>query len=743
MPNEAPTSPRDANDSSWWERFPAFARITRGGGRVPYVPQMTATECGAACLAMVLAHHGKQVALDELRQATGAQRDGTTALDLLRVARKHGLDGRGVKLEVADFACLQGAGAILHWEFAHFVVLERVRKDGLELVDPACGPRFVTWDVVRRSFTGVALLLEPTVDFAKSASQASPLAAYARSVFGHTRVLPRILWMSLLLQLFGLVVPLLTGSIVDEVIPKSDPHLLHVLVGGCAGVVLFQFLAQLVRSHLMLELRTSLDARMTVGFFAHLVELPYEFFQLRSAGDLLLRLNSNTSIREMLTNGFLSAVLDGTMVFLYLVVLLVLSPQLALVALTLGVVEVALFVITRRRRRELSMRSLDVQARSRNQQIQILHGIETLKSLGGEQRAVTHWTELFVDELNASLDSGRLDASVGALFGVVKVAGPIAVLAFGATQVMAGALSLGEMLALNAVAVGFLGPLSTLISNATQLQLVESYLQRLEDVWRTPPEQSPADVRPAPRLLGAIELEDVRFAYGPNAPDVVRSVSAMIRPGQHVAIVGRSGAGKSTLASLLVGLHRPTAGRIRFDGIDLAQLELRSLREQMGVVNQQAFLFGDTVRENILLGRAGLTADDAVRAAELAGIAADIGRMPMGFDTLVADSGASLSGGQRQRLALARAVAARPAILLLDEATSALDTLTERDVQRAIAELRCTRIVIAHRLSTIVDADLILVLDGGQLVEQGTHLELIRQGGVYARMVAAQTTERG
>jgi ABC-type bacteriocin/lantibiotic exporter with double-glycine peptidase domain len=294
------------------------------------------------------------------------------------------------------------------------------------------------------------------------------------------------------------------------------------------------------------------------------------------------------------------------------------------------------------------------------------------------------------------------------------------------------------MLGLNAVAAGFLGPLANLVTTAQQLQLLGSYLERIDDVMRTPPEQDRSKVRLAPVLKGRITLEHVSFRYGPAAPLVVSDVSVDITPGQFVAIVGRSGSGKSTLARLLVGLYAPTSGRILYDGMDLAELEVRSLRRQMGIVPQQPFLFGSSIRQNIAIADPSLSLEAVTDAARLAAIHDDVLAMPMGYETLLLDGGASLSGGQRQRVALARALVHKPAVLLLDEATSALDALTEAQVHGSIARLHSTRIVIAHRLSTVVNADMILVMQDGQLVEQGTHTLLLARGGPYATLVGAQ-----
>ncbi len=712
----------------------------RKSRQIPVVAQETAMDCGAACLAMVLGSYGKPVPLAEVRQVTGAGRDGANAETLLAAGSWFGLRGRGVRVDaVEDLAGLE-PGAILHWRFNHFVVLDRVRGDRLHIVDPAGGRRVVSHQEARRSFTGVALLLEPAEGFAPAAAGAAPrgLHRYLHPLLARSGSIARVLATSALVQIFALATPLLVGVLVDRVVPQQNVDLLVALAVGLGALVIFNLLAVLIRSHLLLELRTRLDAQLTLDFVEHLVGLPYSFFQERSAGDLMLRMNSNANVREILTSGILSTALDGLLVSLYLVVLFVASPKLGLLVLGLALLRIVLLVVTGRRQKELMSRSLETQSAAQAYQVQMLAGIETLKATGSEGRAVEHWSNLFVDTLNVSIARGRLQAVIEALLAGLAMASPLAILIYGARQVFAGELSLGEMLALNALAAGFLVPLTQLVTTAFQFQYLGSYLERIDDVMRTPREQEPGSRRPAGRLRGAIRLDTVGFRYGPAAPLVVRDVSVDVPRGSFVAVVGRSGAGKSTMANLLVGLYPPSDGRILFDGVDLAELDLRSVRGQLGVVPQHPYLFGVSIRANIALADPALPLSRVIEAARLAHIHEDIQAMPLAYDTLLADGGASLSGGQRQRLALARALVTHPAILLLDEATSALDAITESAIQRELAQLRCTRIVVAHRLSTIRAADLILVMDQGRIVEHGTHDDLAARRGAYAALIAQQ-----
>ena len=704
---------------------------------IPYIAQAEMADCGAAALAMALGYHGRHVSLAEMHEATGTGRDGVDALRLAEAASSYGLRARGVATELDDLRVLP-CGTVLHWGAAHFVVLDSASRRGVTVVDPAAGRYRIGWQAVDDLYSGVAIMLEPTDTFAAGGRRVPGALHHARRMLVHSSGIGKVLATSVVVRLMVLAVPVLTGVIVDRVVPANDSHLLKVLAAVMVALIGYSMVATFLRAHLLLRLRSRLDVNMTLGFLEHLVDLPYAFFLKRSSGDLMMRLRSNATVREILTSGTIAALLDGVLATLYLVAIFVLSPLLGFLVTVLAAAQVTVLLLARRRNIHLMGESLATEAKSQSYAYEMFSAVETLKAAGAERRAVSHWTNLFVAELNVSLRRGRLSAAVETAMHGMALLSPIAVLLVGAHLVGSGQLSLGTMLALAALSTAFLEPLATLVATALQVQLLGSYLARLDDVLSTPTETAGRELRHAPQLNGAVRAEQLTFQYTSHGPPAIDRVDLEVSPGQVLAIVGRSGSGKSTLGRLLLGLYQPSSGRVVLDGIDLASLHPRSVRSQIGVVTQDPYIFGLSIRDNLALGDPGLAMDRLQTAAELACVADDIDAMPMGWDTPLVDAGASLSGGQRQRLALARALAPQPRILLLDEATSNLDTVTEAKVHANIAQLGCTVIMIAHRLATVIDADRIVVMDAGRVVEVGCHRELLAASGHYAQLVAGQ-----
>jgi ABC-type bacteriocin/lantibiotic exporter with double-glycine peptidase domain len=707
--------------------------------RVPVLQQVSMVECGAACLAMLLSYHGRKTSISEIREQCGLGRDGLSALHIVKAARKYGMRVRAVSLKENDFRFVS-LPAIIHWEFNHFMVVERWSTKFVEVVDPALGRRKISAEEFDDGFTGVVLMLEPGAHFKRENKPAKlSLRTYVRSYLQQaTTPVLQVIGASLLLQLLGLVVPLLAEVSIDQIIPLKMLSALDLFGLGMIMIVLAQLVTRLLRASVLIYVQSRVDLSMMLNFFEHLVSLPQRYFLQRSSGDLLARVESNGVIRDTISNQLFSTLLDGTFVIVYFIILVTQSLAFSITVAVIAGLQVILLLCTNKPVGELMSRELAAAGKSQGYITEALGGMKTLKAAGAEHRILDRWSNLFLEQMNISIRRNYLVSVIDTLMSTFNICAPLILLWIGTIQVINGGMEVGVMLALNALAGAVLTPVSSLVMTGKQLQLVRSHLERLADVVEAEPEQNLQVVSQPPRLSGEIYLQGVEFQYDANSPLVLQDINVHIKPGQKVAIVGRTGSGKSTLGNLLLGLYLPTKGVIFYDGIPLHTLNYHEVRAQFGVVTQEASIFGGSVRENIALNYPDMPLELVIRAGQLAAIHEDIMKMPMEYETMVSEGGNALSGGQRQRLALARAISHSPAILLLDEATSSLDVLTERIVEQNIRRLPCTQIIIAHRLSTIRNADLIIVVDQGKIVERGTHGQLLTHSGYYSQLIQSQ-----
>lgn len=709
--------------------------------RVPVLGQFGATDCGASCLAMILSYHGRATSVSECRDYCAPGRDGLTALTIARAARQYGLQVKAFTLEPEKIKYLT-LPIVVHWEFNHFIVVESWSPKKVEIVDPAVGRRSLTFQEFDEGFTGVALVFEPGLYF-KRRERALKLSwlKHVQSIFwtpGARGAMAQVVAVSLLLQLAGLALPVLTKITVDRIIPFQISSVMPMLGISMALMVAAHAVISYLRGALLIYLRGSLDTKLMHNFFEHLLSLPFSFYQKQTSGDLLMRLGSNSLIRETLTNQVLSVILDGPFVLLYLVILLGLSPAFGALAAALAGLQILMVLATSRRLKRLMQRELAAKSEEQGYLVEAIVGISMLKAAGAEGRAFERWSNLFTNQLNVSLERSKVSVMNETVISALRMMTPLLLLWLGAMRVLDGSMSLGMMLALITLVSTFLAPIMTLIANGQQLQLVRAHLDRIADVLEAEPEQT-LELKPSINLLGNLELRCVSFRYDPNVPLALSQISCTIEAGQKVALVGPTGSGKSTCALLMVGLYQPTEGAILYEGVPLNRLDYQAFRAQLGVVLQEPRLFSGSIRQNISLMNPTISFERVVEVAKLAGIHEDICQMPMGYETYVSEGGMTLSGGQRQRLAIARALSHSPSILLLDEATSHLDAQKEEEIEMNLNNLPCTRIVIAHRLSTVRNADQILFLDQGRIVERGTHEELTKKGGLYAALLRRQT----
>ena len=707
--------------------------------------QLEATDCGAACLGIVLAHHGCWISLEELREQCSVGRDGSNMKDIAQAARSYGLDATGHSCQTDQLAALP-LPIILFWGFNHFVVLEGMAGDRFFLNDPAEGHRNVDREEFDRHFTGVSLLLAPGSEFSQQGARRSVVQRLWPWLRVHKPLLARTTVFGLLLAIVLLALPLLLALFVDRVLEAGQTELGWTLAAGTLLAGVSAYLLTWLQMRSLRDLVIRLSITQSDSFLDTMLRLPVRFFAHRLAGDLALRLRTIDQMADTGAGQLVRLSVDLIMSAAFLAVMLVWHPSLALVVAGLGG---SCFVMTRllaRLRRDHNHRLRREQSMLAGISAAGLSSIESLQATARENDFFSDWSGRQARELVARqefVELGHVASSLPQLFQLFNAA---AVFGLGGWLMMLDHISLGQLMGFYILADNFIRPVARIGQFSDMLETLEADLTRMDDVINAPHQAAPA-VNGASepgrtmttggrlRLIGKLEMKGVTFGYQKNRDPLVSNFSLTMEPGQRIALVGPSGSGKSTIAQLVAGLYQPWSGDILFDGLPIGDIPREVFCRSIAIVDQNPVMFAATIRDNLTMWDTTIPDHYVTSAARDASIHEDIINCPEGYESMVEEGGRNFSGGQRLRLEIARALVNKPSLLIMDEATSALDPVTELMIDDSIRRRGCSCLIIAHRLSTIRDADLIMIVDGGRIVEQGTHNELYARDNIYRRLL--------
>ncbi|MBW9145203.1 peptidase domain-containing ABC transporter [Clostridium sp. CM028] len=704
--------------------------------KVPYIEQMQQTECGVCCTAMLLRYYKSNESLSDLRKHLEAGRDGLKISQIKDYFRNRGFETHIYKASISNLSKLP-IPAIIFWNNEHFVVLEKITESYFIIVDPALGRRKIDTLNFKKEYSNIILSINPTEVFAPKLEKKKIWKPILKNLAENKVLFFKVIMFSLVTYFINISIPIMVQYLIDEITLKNNPELLHKYILMFLGIIAVYGVVTLIRGNNLIDLQIKFDRYLNKTTIKKMFKLPYKYFEVRSKGDLLFRLNSLHVIRDIMSEQVLQGILNiGTIAFI-LVYMSQKSIQLTLVSIGLFLVTSILLFCIRPIIMQANQYEIVESTKLQSVQVEAVYSILGIKTTGIEDYVYKNWNDKYEKSVEKYSYRDRVLNIYNTVNSLTQTINPFIILIFGIYGYLNGNLSLGGVIAFYSLSTTFFVSGVSLFQSWNNFLLATSYLERISDITDADIEYNPENPKKLD-IEGSIKLDSISFSYTTGSDPVIEDLSLDIKSGQKVAIVGASGSGKSTLSKILLGLYEPSKGDIYYDGINFKDLNKQEIRRQLGIVPQDISLFNKSIYENIKMNRENITMDDVKHAAKIAQISDEIGAMPMGYLTLVSDMGLNLSGGQRQRIALARAILSNPKVIILDEATSALDSINEIKVSNYFRDIGCTRIVIAHRLSTIIDSDVIYVMDKGRIVESGNHKELIRLNGSYASLYRAK-----
>lgn len=707
--------------------------------KVPVILQMETMECGAACLAMILAYYKKFIPLEELRKTCSVSRNGSSAKYIMNAARMYGLEARGFRMSVSALQKKGTFPAIVHWNLNHFVVLCGFKGDKAVINDPAEGMLQIGMEEFSASFTGIVMQFTPSEQFEPSGAPRSIRSYIGRCMQGKKKVFVMVWLTGLVMAVLELLKPVFYKIFMDKVLMHASLYWLEMIVVWMILVLVLSFVAGTLRAHMLARIQAWMSIEASSSFMWHILRLPIEFFAQRFVGDVVARQQSNLVIAETLCNVIMPVFLDVVLAAVFLAVMFYYNIALAGVAVVLTLINLILFAVVSVQNLNASKAVQRDMGKLSGTMTASLTMIETIKACGAENRFFERLAGCQAQYSNSMVTLQRRNALLKAVPVILHKLGTGIILMLGVELVFDGAFTIGSLMAFLAFMNLFMDPVDSVIEAVWTIQNMSGAVELVEDVVQYQAEEwetgRDVEQREYQRLTGRIDIRNLSFSFSPLAPAYIEEFNMNIRSGQMVALVGPSGSGKSTVAKLLCGLYRSCGGGIFYDDKELSTIDRYVFKASVAVVEQNIFIFEGTVRDNITMWDKTISEAEVKRACLDACIYEDIAGMPQGFDSVLEEEGRNISGGQRQRIEIARALVRNPSVLILDEATSALDSLTEKRVMDAVRERNITCLVIAHRLSAVRDADEIVYMERGRAEECGTHESLMELNGKYAALV--------